>query len=144
VGNYDAIVTVHVTRKIMEVVGVKPERVALDWASAAEAPLFVELITGFTKEVKKLGPLGQAEGMPVEALNLKLLAARAAMKSVKLRTRFARLAQDLRDGNSHTPEVIEAKMAEKVNEAIVREIAKQEKAIMESEEQSSKRLAQTT
>ena len=75
---------------------------------------------------------------------MKLLAARAAMKNVKLRTRFARLAQDLRDGNSHTPEVIEAKMAENVNEAIVREIAKQEKAIMESEEQSSKRLAQTT
>jgi hypothetical protein len=128
----------------MEVVGLKPERLALDWASAAEAPLFVELITRFTTDVKKLGPLGTAEGIPIEELKLKLLAARAAVKGVKLRTRFARLAQDLRDGNQHTPEVIEAKMAEKVNDAIVREIAKQEKVIMESVEESAERLAQTT
>jgi hypothetical protein len=128
----------------MEVVGLKPERLALDWASAAEAPLFVELITRFTTDVKKLGPLGTAEGIPIEELKLKLLAARAAVKGVKLRTRFARLAQDLRDGNQHTPEVIEAKMAEKVNDAIVREIAKQEKVITESVEQSAERLAQTT
>lgn len=128
----------------MEVVGLKPERLALNWASAAEAPLFVELITRFTNEVKELGPLGEAEGLPVEALNLKLLAARSAVKAVKLRTRFARLAQDLRNGNNHTPEVIEAKMAEKVNDAIVREIEKQEKAITESGEQSAERLAQTT
>ena len=131
-GNYDAIVTAHVTRKVMEVAGLKPERLALNWASAAEAPLFVDLITRFTNEVKELGPLGEAEGIAIEALNLKLLSASAAVKSVKLRTRFARLAHDLRDGNNHTPEVIEAKMAEKVNEAIVREIAKQEKAIAES------------
>ncbi len=128
----------------MEVAGLKPERLALHWASAAEAPLFVELITRFTNDVKKLGPLGAAEGIPIEALKLKLLAARAAVKGVKLRTRFARLAQDLRDGNQHSPEVIEAKMAEKVNDAIVREIAKQEKGITESVEQSAERLAQTT
>jgi F420-non-reducing hydrogenase iron-sulfur subunit len=128
----------------MEVSGLKPERLALDWASAAEAPLFVELITRFTNQVKELGPLGEAEGIPIEALNLKLLAARSAMKSVKLRTRFARLAQDLRDGDNHTPEVIEAKMADKVNDAIVREIQKQEKAITESEGQSGERLAQIT
>jgi len=128
----------------MEAAGLKAERLALDWASAAEAPLFVELITRFTNEVKELGPLGEAEGIAAEALHLKLLAARSAMKSVKLRTQFARLAQDLRDGNNHTPEVIEAKMAEKVNEAIVREIAKQEKAITEPEGQSDETLAQTT
>ena len=116
----------------MEVAGVKPERLVLDWASAAEAPLFVELITKFTNEVKKLGPLGEAEGIPVEELKSKLLAARSAVENVKLRTRFAKLAQELRDGDKHTPEIIEAKMAEKVNDAIIREMAKQEKAIAES------------
>jgi len=106
--------------------------------------LFVELITRFTNKLKQLGPLGEAEGIGTEALHLKLLAARSAMKSVKLRTQFARLAQDLRDGNHHTPEVIEAKMAEKVNEAIVREMAKQEQAMTESRGQSDEPLAQTT
>jgi len=117
----------------MEVVGVKPERLTLDWASAAEAPLFVELITRFTDQIKQLGALGTAEGMAREELKLKLSAARFAVESVKLRTRFAKLAQDLREGNGYAPDVIEAKMAEKVNDAIMREIAKQEKAIETSQ-----------
>ncbi len=121
----------------MEVAGVKPERLALDWASAAEAPLFVELITKFTSLLKELGPLGEAEGISREELKLKLLAARSAVKSVKLRTRFAKLAQDLRQGDGYAPDVIEAKMGEKVNDAIIREIAKQEKAIAESTVQSA-------
>ncbi len=116
----------------MEVAGVKPERLALEWASAAEASLYVGLITKFTNEVKELGPLGEAEGIDPEELKLKLLAARSAVENVKLRTRFAKLAQQLRDGDKHTPEVIEATMADKVNDAIIREIAKQEKAITES------------
>ncbi len=115
----------------MEVVGVKPERLALDWASAAEASLFVELITKFTSLLKELGPLGEAEGISREESKLKLLAARSAVKSVKLRTRFAKLAQDLRQGDGYAPDVIEAKMGEKVNDAIIREISKQEKAIVE-------------
>lgn len=44
-----------------------------------------------------------------------------------------RLAQDLRQGNGYAPDLIEAKMAEKVNDTIIREIAKQEKAIETSE-----------
>jgi hypothetical protein len=113
----------------MEVAGVKPERLALDWASAAEASLFVELITKFTNLLKELGPLGEAEGISREELKLKLLAARSAVKSVKLRTRFAKLAQGLRQGDGYAPDVIEAKMGEKVNDAIISEIAKQEKAL---------------
>jgi hypothetical protein len=119
----------------MEVAGVKPERLALDWASAAEAPLFVELVTKFTNHIKQLGPLGEAEGVAFEALKPKLLAARAAVQNVKLRTRFAKLAQELRDGNKVAPEVIEAKMAEKVNDAIVRELAKQEEAMAQARTQ---------
>lgn len=124
--------TWHVTRKVLEVAGVKVERLSLDWASAAEAALFVELITKFTNRVKGLGPLGKAEDIGQEELKMKLMAARAAVQSVKLRTRFAKLAQELRGDNGHSAEVIEAKMAEKVDDAIVKEIEKQEKALAES------------
>ena len=110
----------------MEIGGVKPERLALDWASAAEAPLFVKLITKFTNQLKELGPLGEAEGITPEALKSKLSAARSAVGSVKLRMRFGKLARELRQENDYAPDVIEAKMAEKINDAIIREIAKQE------------------
>ena len=119
----------------------KPERLALEWASAAEAPLYVELITKFTKQIKELGPLREAEGVSseaLEALRLKLLAGRSAVQSVKLRTRFAKLALELRDKTPHPPELIEGKMAEKINEAIIGEIGRQEKKLAESAVQGAR------
>ena len=123
-GNYDAILTGHIVRKVMDHAGVNPRRFFLDWASAAEAPLFVELITKFTDQIKELGALGGAGEMPQDELKLNLKAARAAVESPKLRTRFGKLAQDIRELNDYSSDVIEAKMAEKVNEAIVKEMNK--------------------
>ena len=131
-GNYDAIVASHVTRKVIEAAGVRPERLALEWASAAEASLYVELITKFTNQIKELGPLGEPEGISREELTLKLSAAKSAVQSVKLRTRFAKLTLDVRDEGEHVAEVIEARMAEKMNEMIIGEIGKQEKKMAES------------
>jgi hypothetical protein len=127
----------HVTRKVIEAAGVRPERLALEWASAAEASLYVELITKFTNQIKELGPLGEAEGISQEALKLKLSAASSAVQSVKLRTRFAKLTLDVRDEGEHIPEVIEARMAEKMNEMIIGEVGKQEKKMAESAVQSA-------
>jgi len=115
----------------MKAAGIKPERFALEWASAAEAPLYVKLITKFTNQMKELGPLGEAEGIPLEELKVKLSAGKAAVEGLKLRTRFAKLTQTLRKEGKHTAEIIEEKMADKINEAIIKEVEKQEKAISE-------------
>lgn len=123
-GNYEAILTEHIVRRVMKHAGLKSGRFSLDWASAAEAPLFVELITKFTDQIKELGELGKAEGMSREQLKLNLAAARSTVESLKLRSRFGKLAQDLRELNDYSSDVIEAKMAEKLNEAIVKEINK--------------------
>jgi len=114
-------VTAHVIQNILTRVGIRLERFALDWASAAEAPLFVDLITKFTKQVKELGPLGAAEGIATEELLHNISAAKSAVQSIKLRTRLGSLSKDLRLLNDYTPEIIEAKMAEKVNNAIMHE-----------------------
>lgn len=131
-GNYEALGVAALTRKLLEEAGLSTKRFLLEWASAAEGPRFVEIITNFTNKIRELGPLGEAEGVALEELKMKLLAARSAVESVKLRTRFGKLAHDLRQRNEYAPDVIEAKMAEKVSDAIIREIAKQEKAIAES------------
>ena len=127
----------HVTRKVIEAAGVRPERLALEWASAAEASLYVELITKFTNQIKELGPLGEAEGISQEELKLKLSAAKSAVQSVKLRTRLAKLTLDVRGEGEHIPDVIEARMAEKMNEMIIGEVGKQEKKMAESPVQSA-------
>jgi F420-non-reducing hydrogenase iron-sulfur subunit len=118
-------VTERFTRKLLEGAGIHPDRFMLDWASAAQAPLYVELVTKFTKRVKELGPLGASEGKPLEEIQRRLLSAKSAASSVKLRTQFARLTQELRGENDYSPEHLEARIAEKLKDAIAKEMEKQ-------------------
>jgi F420-non-reducing hydrogenase iron-sulfur subunit len=111
-------------------VGIKLERFALDWASAAEAPLFVDLVTDFTNRIKELGPLGEPERLSREELLHKISAARSAVAGVRLRTRLGKLATDLRLLNHYAPEVIEARMAEKVDDILMRELKKGMEALV--------------
>lgn len=112
------------TRRLLQEAGVNPERFMLDWASAAEAPLYVELVTKFTKRVKELGPLGASDGKPLEEIQKRILSAKGAASSVKLRTQFARLTQDLRKENDYSPEHLDARVAEKLGETIVKEMGR--------------------
>jgi hypothetical protein len=111
-------------RHLLKQVGVRPERFALDWASAAEAPLFVSLITDFTETIRDLGPLGNGEGIPLKDLKLRLTAAISAAKGTKIRVQAGKLALELRRMKDYAPEVIEEKMAERLNDVISREIEK--------------------
>jgi hypothetical protein len=110
----------------MEHLGLDPGRLALHWASAAEAPLFVELITKFTRKIEQLGPLRLTAGLSPEDLQKKLAAARAAVTDVKLRIRFAQLARDLRQEGDYAPEVLAVRMAEKLEPAIRQTLAQNE------------------
>jgi len=56
-------------RQALEDAGVNPDRMALEWASAAEAPRFVELITRYVSDIKSMGPLGSAEGENEEEIS---------------------------------------------------------------------------
>ena len=92
----------------------------------------MDLITKFTKQMKDLGPLGEAEGVPMEELKNKLMACRSAVESIKLRTQFAKLTQQLRKEGEYAPDAIQAKMSEKISDTIIKEIEKKEKALAES------------
>ena len=58
-------------RRILEDLKVNPDRLSLEWVSAAEAPRFVKVITEFTERVRDLGPLGSSEGLDVDNLKIK-------------------------------------------------------------------------
>jgi F420-non-reducing hydrogenase iron-sulfur subunit len=62
-GNYHALNMVLLLKRIMEHIGLNPERLSIEFMSGAEANLFVEGVNGFVKKVKELGPLGQGEGI---------------------------------------------------------------------------------
>jgi coenzyme F420-reducing hydrogenase delta subunit/Fe-S-cluster-containing hydrogenase component 2 len=62
-GNYHALNMVLLCRKIMEHIGLKPERLRIEFMSGGEGILFAEVISDFSKQVEALGPLGQGEGL---------------------------------------------------------------------------------
>ena len=71
-GNYHALTMVHIGKKIMEHLGLRPERLRIQFMSGAEGGLFVESVNDFVKKVKELGPLGEGEGLDEKGLKLKL------------------------------------------------------------------------
>jgi hypothetical protein len=101
---------------------VDPRRYNLKWASAAEAPRFVKLITEFTQTVKELGPLGQAEGIDPEELKTRINKALAAVESKKVRMTFGTATKSLRKDNILDPEqiveVVQTKMEKSLATAL--------------------------
>jgi len=71
-GNYHTLNMVLLFRRIMEHIGLNPERLKIEFMSGAEANLFVEAVNGFVKKVKQLGPLGEGEGIDKNELKSKL------------------------------------------------------------------------
>ena len=62
-GNYDAISMLHLGRKLLEHVGISPDRLRFEQLSASEGVRFMEVMNDFDAKVKELGPLGEGEGL---------------------------------------------------------------------------------
>ena len=55
-GNFKAQRRVAMVKKLMEQLGIEPERLRLEWISAAEGDKFAKTIREMTEDLKKLGP----------------------------------------------------------------------------------------
>ena len=106
-------------KKVLVEVGLSPDRYNLQWASAAEAPRFVKLITEFTARVKELGPLGAAEGLSPEEAKAKAELALKLVSDRKLRVGFGNLSKGLR---SEVPGLTEQTIALAVDEKLTKTI----------------------
>ena len=71
-GNYHALNMVLLCRRIMEHIGLNPERLRIEFMSSAEGNLFAEVMSEFGNQVNKIGPLGKAEGIEQNELKSKL------------------------------------------------------------------------
>ena len=71
-GNYHALSMVLLCKKIMEHIGLNPERLKIEFMSSGEGLLLAEALNDFGKKVKALGPLGKGEGINEKELKAKL------------------------------------------------------------------------
>ena len=61
-GNYKAQNRVLLLKKVLEQLGLEPERLRLEWVSASEGDRFARIINDMTKEIKKIGPSPLRDG----------------------------------------------------------------------------------
>jgi len=83
-GNYDALGMVYVCKKLMEHIGLNPERLRLEWVSAGEGIRFANIMNEFVPRIENLGPLGKGEGLDGQELKFKIEAVTKLIPYVKL------------------------------------------------------------
>ena len=93
-GNYHTLSMVLLCKRILEHLGLNPERLRIQFISGSEGNLFVEVVNDFVRRLKDLGPLGQGEGIDERGLKLKLQGATRlvpyfrVVSNERLRVRF--------------------------------------------------------
>jgi hypothetical protein len=105
-------------KKVLSEVGIRPERFNLQWASAAEAPRFVKLITDFTMKMKELGPIGQVEGIAPEELKNRIDKALALVSDKKLRVAFGNATKAIRKEGNFSEEFIAGVIEDKLGKTM--------------------------
>jgi len=83
-GNYHALNMVLLCRKIMECLGLNPERLRIEFMSSAEGILFAEVMNDIGRKVKELGALGKGEGIDQNELKSKLGEVRNLVPYIKV------------------------------------------------------------
>lgn len=106
----------------MDTVGINRERFTIDWASAAEGPRFVKLLTEFTEKIKAMGPLGETEGLDWETLRFRLKAAGNLCKNMQFRAQYGNLAREIKKLGDYSPENISQAVEKKLVPQIRRRI----------------------
>lgn len=71
-GNFGALSTLHIGRKLLELIGLNPERLRLEFIAASEGSHYAEVMNNFSTTVKDLGPLGKGEGIDDAVLRRRL------------------------------------------------------------------------
>ena len=83
-GNFHALSMVNICKKMMEHIGLNPDRLRIAFMSGSEANLFVEGVNDFVKKVKELGPLSKGEGIDAAVLKVKLEAVTKLIPYIRL------------------------------------------------------------
>ncbi len=71
-GNYHALNMVLLGKRIMEHIGLNPERLRIEFMSSSEGARFADIVNDLTQKIRTIGPVGKSEGLDGEELKTKL------------------------------------------------------------------------
>jgi F420-non-reducing hydrogenase iron-sulfur subunit len=83
-GNFDALSMTRLCKKLLEHIGINPDRLRIEWVSAGEGIRYADIMTDFAAQIKKLGPLGSSEGTDRNELRSRLKEVSKLVPYIKL------------------------------------------------------------
>jgi len=83
-GNYDALGNVLMFKKIMEHIGLNPDRLRIEFMSSGDGLILTKVINDFCKDAEEFGPLGKKEDIDTKILKFKLEAISKLIPYIKL------------------------------------------------------------
>ena len=83
-GNYDALGNALLFKKIMQHIGLNPERLRIEFMSSGDGIILAEVINKFCREVKDFGPLGKSEDIDENGLKFSFEAVKKLLPYLKL------------------------------------------------------------
>lgn len=110
-GNLQASYKIGLTEKILELAGIDPRRVQLEWVSASEGQRFADLVRDFTGVLQKLGPSNAGERMDG------LVAVRDALSNFRLRALVSNELKIVEEGNAYGEKLDKEKLLDIVYNA---------------------------
>jgi len=83
-GNYDALGNTYLCKKLLENIGIHPDRLRIEFMSGADGNILADVTSDFANQVKAMGPLGKDEGMDTDAVKRRLNAVMRLVPYIKL------------------------------------------------------------
>lgn len=118
-GNYEAENKMRMTKRVLEKIGIEPERLYLDWVSAAEGRRFSEVIIEFTAKIQKIGPINQDKN-----LMKKISVGEAIVESVRMRWVVGKERELTESGNVYNEKINKDELEDLIWKNIVAEYDK--------------------
>jgi len=141
-GNLHTERKIKMLKKLISRTGLEPERLQLEWVSAAEGERFAELVKEFTNQIKALGPSPLAVEKPDLVILENIMAAKSAVEDFRLRVLVGREKELTEKGNVYGEKTAQEEFDKTTDEAIQTEYIRNKIFFMiRKEPQSVKELS---
>ena len=120
-GNLYAERRIKMLKKLMACAGLEPERLRLEWVSAAEGSRFADIVKDFTNQLKRLGPSPLAGEKPDETVFAGVRAAERAAGTSRLRTLVGREKKLTEEENVYGEKIAQEEFDKLMEESVKEE-----------------------
>ncbi len=105
-------------QKLLAKTGLEPQRIRLEWNSAAEGQRFANLVKEFTEQVRAIGPTSLRAPTPDAAKLLNIRAAKAAADGFRLRALVGKEEKLVTTGNVYGDKIAQDEFTKTMDSAV--------------------------